>query len=258
MKRKEETVAVGELGPREHEAWLTLRSRLQEARAVIALAFVSVLMLAGAASDSPQRVSFPTSDGGVIVGDVYGQGERGVVLAHGGRFDKESWATQARELAEAGFRVLAIDFRGYGDSRGPGQSDPMSAPLELDVLAAVRYLRTDGAKWVAVVGGSMGGWAAANAAAGAKPGEIEAIVLLGSDGGRTPAKIPGRKLVIATVDDADGSGTKRLPGIRAAYDQMTQPKEILVLEGSAHAQYLFETAEGERVMREIRKFLSSS
>jgi len=33
--------------------------------------------------------------------------------------------------------VLALDFRGYGKSRGAGQSDPMSAPLELDVLAAV-------------------------------------------------------------------------------------------------------------------------
>ena len=36
------------------------------------------------------------------------------------------------------------------------------------------------------------------------------------------------------------------------------PKEILILEGSAHAQYVFATAEGERVMREILRFLSPS
>lgn len=217
----------------------------------------TLAFLTAAAIVPPTPVTLRTQDGGVLDGDVYGRGERGLVLAHGGRFDKESWAKQAQAFAAAGYRVLAIDFRGYGKSRGPGLGDPMTARLELDVLAAVRDLRTNGATWVAVVGGSMGGWAAANAAALARPGEIEAIVLLGSDGGRTPARIPGRKLVIATADDADGTGAKRLPGIRASYDKMTQPKQILVLEGSAHAQYLFETAEGDRVMSEILKFLSS-
>ena len=43
-------------------------------------------------------------------------------------------------VAEAGFRVLAIDFRGYGKSRGPGQSDIFAAPLYVDALAAVHYL----------------------------------------------------------------------------------------------------------------------
>ena len=133
----------------------------------------------------------------------------------------------------------------------------MGAPLDLDVLAAVRYLRESGAKSVAIVGGSMGGAAGANAAVRANAGDIEAIVLLGSDGGRSPEKIPGRKLVIATKDDADGSGTLRLPKIRASYDKMTPPKEILVLEGSAHAQYLFGTPEGDRVLRKILEFLSS-
>jgi hypothetical protein len=31
---------------------------------------------------------------------------------------------------------------------------------------------------------------------------------------------------------------------------------MIILEGSAHAQYLFATDQGERVMREILKFLS--
>ena len=57
---------------------------------------------------SPQeRVSFPTQDGGIVYADVYGEGERGVVLAHGGRFTKESWAMQAPAFATAGFRVVA-------------------------------------------------------------------------------------------------------------------------------------------------------
>jgi pimeloyl-ACP methyl ester carboxylesterase len=99
-----------------------------------------------------EHVAFPTQDGGLIYADVDGKGDRGVVLAHGGRFDRQSWAPQARQLEDAGFRVAAIDFRGEGQSHGPGQSDIYTAPLHLDVLAAVRYLRKTGAKTVAVVG----------------------------------------------------------------------------------------------------------
>src|ERR1051326_7519176 len=108
------------------------------------LSLMLVPMLPAAASDrvpiKPKRVSFPTQDAGLIVADLYGQGGRGVVLAHGARFDKESWEKQAQVLAQAGFRVLALDFRGYGQSKGPGQEQPFTAPLHLDVLAAVRYL----------------------------------------------------------------------------------------------------------------------
>ena len=53
----------------------------------------------------------------LIYADLYGTGNRGVVLAHGGQFNKESWRDQALALTRAGFRALAIDFRGYGQSR---------------------------------------------------------------------------------------------------------------------------------------------
>jgi hypothetical protein len=32
---------------------------------------------------------------------------------------------------------------------------------------------------------------------------------------------------------------------------------LIILEGSAHAQFLFATAQGDRVMREILKFLTA-
>jgi pimeloyl-ACP methyl ester carboxylesterase len=55
--------------------------------------------------------------------NLYGNSDLGVVLAHGGRFTKESWQPQAQCLVKAGFRVLAFDFRGFGRSHGPGDSD---------------------------------------------------------------------------------------------------------------------------------------
>ena len=207
-----------------------------------------------ALASAQKLVSFPTQDGGLIYAHLYGAGDRGVVLAHGGRFNKESWADQARTLVDAGFRVVAIDFRGYGRSRGPGQSDIFTAPLHLDVLAAVRYLRESGAATVSVVGGSLGGGAAASAMAAA-PGEIDRLALLAASPGE-PEKLEGRKLFLIARDDADGAGP-RLPRIQAQFAKTPEPKELIVVEGSAHAQFLFETDQAERVMREILRFLSA-
>jgi pimeloyl-ACP methyl ester carboxylesterase len=83
-----------------------------------------------------------------------------LVLAHGGRFKKESWRKQAEMLSSDGFQVLAIDFRGFGWSSGPGEKDFDNAPFENDILASVRYLKARGAKSISVVGGSFGAGAA--------------------------------------------------------------------------------------------------
>ena len=203
-----------------------------------------------------KTVSFPTEDGGVIFADVYSGGTRAVVLAHGGQFNKESWAPQARALVAAGFEVLAIDFRGYGQSHGPSDKHVLDAPLELDVLAAVRYLHQQGARSVSIVGGSMGGAAAGDACIAAQPGEIDRIVMLGAAPDQPADKLKCPSLFIVARDDMEGS-EPRLPGIRAQYEKAPQPKELIVLDGSAHAQFLFQTDQSSRVMREILRFLDS-
>jgi pimeloyl-ACP methyl ester carboxylesterase len=218
------------------------------------IAAIVVLLFAGAAAQ--KTVSFPTEDGGLIYADVYGEGVRGVVLAHGGRFNKESWEQQARTLASAGFRVLAIDFRGYGKSKGPGDTHPMDAPLHFDVLAAVRYLRATGAKSVSIVGGSMGAGAAGDASIVSRPGEIDRLVFLGGYPNGPAEKLKSPSLFIVARDDANEDGP-RLPRIQEQYQKAPEPKELIILEGSAHAQFLFQTDQAERVMREILKFLSA-
>jgi esterase/lipase len=213
------------------------------------------VLLAGVAA-AQKTVSFSTEDGGTIFADLYGDGDRAVVLVHGGQFNKESWAKQARTLAAAKFRVLAIDLRGYGKSKGPGGSDPMDAPLHLDVLAAVRYLRQSGAKRVSIVGGSMGGSAAGDASIQSRPGEIDRVVFLGSAPNEPAEKLKSASLFIVARDDANEDGL-RLPGIRKQYEKAPEPKQLIILEGSAHAQFLFQTDQAERVMNEILRFLSA-
>ncbi|HEV1285140.1 MAG TPA: alpha/beta fold hydrolase [Bryobacteraceae bacterium] len=213
------------------------------------LALLAAMAVAQQSISFP-TVSFPTEDGGRVCADLYGQAARAVVLAHGGRFNKESWRVQAKALASEGFRVLAIDFRGVGCSTGPGQA------VENDVLAAVRYLKAHGAKTVSIVGGSFGGAAAGDASIKSAPGEIDGIVFLGAAPNLSAERLKSRALFIVARDDSNGAGP-RLPGIRAQYEKAPQPKELIVLDGSAHAQFLFETDQSARVMREILRFLSA-
>jgi dienelactone hydrolase len=207
------------------------------------------------AAEPPRQVSFPTEDGGLIHADLYAGGDRGVVLAHGGRFDKGSWERQARALVKAGFRVLAIDFRGRGQSRGGARARHPDEGVRYDVLAAIRYLRKNGAKAVSVVGASFGGGAAAEASVEAAPGEIDRLVLLAHSPIDRPERMKGRKLFILARDDANAAGP-RLPRIREQFEKAPHPKEMVILDGSAHAQFIFETDQGERLMREILRFLS--
>lgn len=202
-----------------------------------------------------KTISFPTEDGGVISANLYGAGERGVVLAHGGRFTKESWKPQAERLASAGFRVLAFDFRGFGESHGPGEKNFDTAPFQIDVLAAVRYLRAEGVKSISVVGGSFGGAAAGDASIASRPGEIDRIVMLGGAPNGPAEKLKSAALFIVARDDANDDGP-RLPGIKRQFEKTPEPKKLIVLDGSAHAQFLFQTDQAERVMQEILDFLN--
>jgi dienelactone hydrolase len=203
-----------------------------------------------------QSVTFPDPGQKTQVeADVYGSGTQCVILAHGGRFTKESWKKQAQILADSGFAVLAIRFR--GDSINPdGSPNSAGSPADNadDVLAAVTYLYRKGATTVSAVGASLGGDAVGEANAKLTPGRLSRIVILGSSGGSTPEKLTGRKLFIVARDDKSASGL-RLPEIKLHYERAPEPKKLMILDGSAHAQFLFDTDQGPSVMNQIVRFL---
>ena len=197
---------------------------------------------------APEQISFPTPDHGVVYANLYGSGGHTVILAHGIRFNKESWHHQAQQLAAAGYRVLAIDFRGYGKSEGGPNST--RDDMFLDVLAAADYLRAHGGKTVAVIGGSMGGGAAANAVVKGPAGAIDRVILLAHAPIAHPERITGPKLFLTAQDDPIA------PNVREQYEKAPDPKELIVLEGAAHAQFLFTTDQAPRLMKEILRFLA--
>jgi pimeloyl-ACP methyl ester carboxylesterase len=216
----------------------------------------ALLFALGALSASePSTIVIKAADGGMITTDVYGSGDHGVVLAHGGRFDRKSWRPQALELAAAGFHVVSIDFRAAVEMR-EGRETPClydEECLAKDVLAAVQYLKRRGVRSVSLIGGSLGGGAAAQAAV--ESPDIDGVVLLAHMTIESPERMRGRKFFIVARNDRGGNDRPRLDDIRAQYAKATGPKELLVVEGAAHAQAMFDTPDGPRLMREIVRFL---
>lgn len=84
---------------------------------------------------------------------------------------KPAYVCLAEGLA-AHAAVLAVDPRGHGDSGGVCTLGDREA---LDVVAAARWLRERGHRWVAAVGASMGGVAVLRAAAGGAGADIDAV-----------------------------------------------------------------------------------
>jgi pimeloyl-ACP methyl ester carboxylesterase len=86
-------------------------------------------------------------------------------------------------------------------------------------------------------------------------GEIDRVVFLGAAPNLSAEKLQSPALFIVARDDANAAGP-RLPAIRAQYEKVPTPQKLIVLDGSAHAQFLFQTDQSPRVMSEILQFLS--
>ena len=214
-------------------------------RCAVTLVLLALANTASAAQ--PKEVSFPTADGGVVDADLYGEGTRGVVFAHGAIFNKESWAPLAKRVAARGYRALAIDFRGYGKSRGGSDEDG----LDQDVLAAIHWMHTQGVQPVSVVGGSMGGGAAARAATEVKSGQIDKLVLLSPVPIEHPEHMKANSILFIASRDEQLAST-----IRQQFASAPEPKQLVMLDGSGHAQNIFATSQSENLSEAILQFLT--
>jgi dienelactone hydrolase len=78
------------------------------------------------ASAAPRTIDLKAPDGVALKASYFAPGRPGpgVVLLHACNRDRSSWNTLAAALAARGFHVLALDFRGYGQSGGTKSDDP--------------------------------------------------------------------------------------------------------------------------------------
>ena len=194
------------------------------------------------------EISFKTEDKATIYANYQQRGSHAVLLAHGAIFNKESWGKFEQSLLDTNFTVLAIDFRGYNKST---QGEQLHA-LYKDILAGVKFLRNqNNIDKVTVLGASMGGAAASKASVYSAENSIDQLILL------SPAKVfkaealKGDTLFIASKKEY----LKK--SIETAFNKAADPKQLLLINGKAHAQHIFKTDQSEILSAAIIKFLKS-
>jgi 2-hydroxy-6-oxonona-2,4-dienedioate hydrolase len=106
-----------------------------------------------------------------------GKGEA-VILVHGTATRADRWLRNLEPLADAGFRIYAIDLPGHGFAEKSGAFDHSISGYARFVASFIDQLDTTK---VTIVGTSLGGHVAA-AYATMHPGKINGLVLVGSMG----------------------------------------------------------------------------
>ena len=90
-----------------------------------------------------------------VAGDSFGPtGGQPVMLLHGAGQTRHAWKTTGDDLAAHGYRVLALDARGHGDSDWAVDKDYSSLTMINDV---VRVAQAEFGRPPVLVGASMGG-----------------------------------------------------------------------------------------------------
>ena len=132
------------------------------------------------AVSTSEIVEFSGVDGVTLVADEWNRtagqpaGRPTILMLHGGGQNRHSWKNTGQVLADLGYRVVAVDTRGHGDSdRAPG-ADYALETLTTDVLHIIDDIGTP----VVLIGASMGGLTGIMVADAAGPAKVTKLVLV--------------------------------------------------------------------------------
>lgn len=226
---------------------------MKHASLVLAILCGIFFFKASTAQPAFEPVQFKTPDGLTLEGRFYTGGlKKGVVCAHMFPADQTSYEALAKDLARKGYPVLTFNFRGYGNSEGSKDT----SRIALDMNAAVRFMAERVTRMV-LIGASMGG--TASILEGNHP-KVKGVVTLsapaafqGLDARSKVSELKPPKLFVAAKGDASAYDSAKY-----FYAHATEPKEILLVEGSAHGTKLLEGPTAELVKRRLFEFMQSS
>lgn len=204
------------------------------------------------------ELTFKTKDGIEINGNIFGSGDKWVILSHMYPTDQKSWFNFTEYLAENGYIVLTYDFRGYGNSGGEKEI----SKIYMDLEAALKFIGQYNIEKVFLVGASMGGTASIIVASEEKIDEIkiDGVITIsaptefkGLSAIDKIEKLTCPKLFIATKGD-----TFAAQSASTFFEKSKEPKEIQILDGSAHGTYIFEKEpqNAEKLKELILNFLN--
>ncbi len=106
--------------------------------------------------EGPWAIPVDTRDGITLSATVYGMGTEAIILAPMYTGQQAGWAPFATAAAEAGYRVITFDFRGFGQSGG--EVDLSQAVIDLGAI--VDFAQNTGFSVSAIAGAGEGGTAA--------------------------------------------------------------------------------------------------
>jgi pimeloyl-ACP methyl ester carboxylesterase len=129
-----------------------------------------------ATAEQGRPVEFRGADDLRLAGDCWGRdGDPVVLLLHGTGQTRHSWKRTGIHLAAKGFRVIAIDTRGHGDSAWARSADEYG----WDVLAQdVRAVIDEIGEPVTIVGASLGGLTGLQVASDLGADRVRKLVLV--------------------------------------------------------------------------------
>jgi pimeloyl-ACP methyl ester carboxylesterase len=158
---------------------------------------------------------------------VWGDGNRGVVLSHGAVYDAASWSSQAEEIAKNDATVLAVE-------------DTSAESIQ----AAADYLKDErGMQSVSLVGASAGSAGVLDVGS-QSPGDVAQVILLSGTG-----EVSGLGDFPKLFTASEGEGLAEQ--VRQMAQEAPGDAEALIVGGDAHAQAIFDSPQGDRLLKAI-------
>lgn len=161
-----------------------------------------------------------------------GNRPQAAIFIHQSGLDAESWTLMAKELQSMGVGSL-----------------PLESTSSEDILAAIEFLKKKSYKRIRLVGASIGGGSAMQAIQKDQTGVVDTIILLGTAKGDLSGISKVQKLFVVSKGDFFAARTYR------SFEKASEPKELLVLEGSEHGQEMLEGPEGHQLKSKLFSLL---